>query len=192
MKATTCTQVLKLSLLVLLFIAAPACKKDKKSSPENFLNAYLEQSGFNQKSTDITATSEFGLFFSPAKPGSINKVYVKTPKVQNNIRVTIWEVATKKILFSQLINASTANTFFSADVTGLSVIQDVEYAITINTASFYQRKKTDNSNATYPFTCGNIKILSYKWGTGTTEVLPANVALNYYGGDMSFDFLPND
>ena len=181
-----------LTLLAIVLVGFGSCKKDKKSRPENFLNSYLEQSGFNQKVTDQAVHSEFGLFFNVLKAGVIQKVYVKIPKVQNDVRVTIWEVGANKVLYSQVVNVSTANAVFSSDVTGLSLQPGIEYAITINTLSFYQRRKNDNSNVTYPYTCGNIKILNYKWGGGGSRVIPSNIERGYYGGDMSFDFLPND
>lgn len=193
MKVITCTSVFKLALTGLLFIGLFSCKKDKKSSPENFLNSYLQQSGFNQKSEDVgTVPTEFGLFFTTLKPGTIKKIHVQIPGIRNSLRVTLWNVATNQPLYSQVINVTTVNTTFSVDVTGVSLQPDVEYAISMNSIPFYRRKKTDGTNAVYPFTCGNIKILNYKWRDGTTQALPNVNALNYYGGDLSFDFLPND
>lgn len=193
MKKTTCTRMFTLTLLAIVLVGFGSCKKDKKSRSENFLNSYLEQSGFNQKSTDAGGfASEFGLFFTPLKPGAIKKIHVKIPGVQNSLRVTVWEVAANKVLFSQVMNVSTANATTSLDVAALSLQQNVEYAISINSIPFYRRTRNDAGNAAYPFTCGNIKVLNYKWANGTTQSLPANIALNYYGGDMSFDFLPND
>lgn len=189
MKTRPFTLAVSLTLLTVLSTGLFSCKKDKANRTENFLESYLQQSGFNEATAERNANSEFGLFFTPIKTGTVKKVYVKTPAVQNNIRVTIWEVGANKILYSQVINASTANTFFSADVTGLSLTKDVEYAVTMNTTSYFERKKTNGTAATYPITVGNIKILSYKWRTGSTQVLPVNVAVNYYGGDTSFDFV---
>ncbi len=50
--------------------------------------------------------------------------------------------------------------------------------------------KNQGNNAAYPFTCGNIKVLNYKWANGAAQSLTATIAQNYYGGICHLIFYP--
>lgn len=39
--------------------------------------------------------------------------------------------------------------------------------------------KNQGNNAAYPFTCGNIKVLNYKWTNGAAQSLAANIMEGY-------------
>lgn len=175
---------------------ATSCSKDDDEQPtpvvyneENPLDKYHELAGFTTTSNFINAGDyEFGLTFSPNVKGKINALVVKLPDVNTNLKVTIWDFNTKTVLRTETVSVPTANTVVTKSIPELSLEKDKKYVITMNSNDWYKRSKADNSNATYPITSGNIKVLEYRWIGGTTQVFPTNVSLNYNGGDLSFNF----
>jgi hypothetical protein len=172
-----------------------SCKKDKAAdvpvySEENFTDGYLATSGFGQKVTNqVNAGSyEFGNEFIPMVKGKITSLKVKLPDANTALRVTIWDKATSTPIRTETVNVTTANTLYTIDIADLDLAKDKEYTITMNSNDWYDRRKTDGSNTTYPIVVGNIKITSYKYATGATQTYPNSNQLAYYAGDLSFNF----
>ena len=185
---------LMLTLSTLVFTTS--CSKDDDEQPapivyneENPLDKYHELAGFTTTSNFINAGDyEFGIAFSPNVKGKINALVVKLPDVNTNLRVTIWDYDAKTVLRTETVNVPTANTSVIKSISEMALEKDKKYLITMNANDWYKRSKADNSNATYPITSGNIKVLEYRWIGGTTQIFPTNVSLNYNGGDLSFNF----
>ena len=194
------TIFLKLSILIASTIITFSCSKSDDSPPapvapvvyseENFLDGYLTSSNFIQATANnINAGDyEFGSEFTPLVKGKITTLKVKLPDVRTNLRVTIWDKMAGTAIRTETINVAAANTVTVVDIIDLDLIKDKEYAITMNSNDWYDRRKTDGTSITYPITAGNIKINSYKWVSGTVSIYPTNLASNYYAGDLSFNF----
>lgn len=59
----------------------------------------------------------------------------------------------------------------------------------MNTNDWYDRKKNDDSNTSYPIVSRNIELTAYKFTTGTSQTLPTSSQTNYYAGDLIFNFI---
>lgn len=169
-------------------------KDDDEPTPvvyheEDPLNKYHELAGFTTTSNFVNAGDyEFGLAFSPNVKGKINSLIVKLPASNANLRVTIWDYDAKTVLRTETINVSAADVSVVKSISEMVLEKDKKYMITMNSNDWYKRSKSDNSNATYPITAGNIKVWEYRWIGSATQVFPTNVSQNYNGGDLSFNF----
>lgn len=153
------------------------------------MDKYHSEAGFTTTSNFINSGSyEFGLVFSPTVKGKITAITAQLPDVNTSLKVTIWDYTTKAVIDTQIINVASANTLVTKEIAAIPVEKDKKYMITMNSNDWYKRNKPDNTDATYPITAGNIKFLEYRWVSGTTQVFPTNVSLNYNGGDLSFNF----
>lgn len=184
-------------MAMILLLAATSCRKDDDNPEpvvpvyqlENPLVAYHTAAGFTTTNNFINAGSyEFGLVFSPNVKGNIKGITAMLPDVNANLKVTIWDFDTKTVLRTEMVNVASANTAVTKEISDLPLEKDKKYVITMNSNDWYQRRKADNSNATYPITAGNIKIHDYRWVGGATQTFPTNISLNYNGGDLSFNF----
>lgn len=175
-----------------------SCSKDDGPSytEENFMTGFMTNSGFNATTvTQINSgTYEFGLEFTPLVKGKITSLKVKLPDVNAALRVTIWDksTATATVVRTETVNVTTADTEQGFDIADLELTANHQYAITMNSNDWYERRRTGGTNVTYPITSGNIQIDNYKWISGATQAYPVNIALNYYAGDVSFNFIQID
>ncbi|MBL7887726.1 MAG: DUF4082 domain-containing protein [Flavobacterium sp.] len=183
----------KTILAIVITMSFVSCSKDDGPtfSEENFLPGYLTNSGFSAISSSHVDSGnyEFGVEFTPLVKGKITALRVKLPAVNNSLRITIWDKATTTPIRTETVNVNTFDTEQSFDITDLELTADHQYALTMNSNDWYERERTGGTNATYPITSNNIKIDSYKWISGTTQSYPTNLALNYYAGDLSFNFI---
>lgn len=184
-----------LSFVLLLFLVT-SCSKDDEPTPnvpvfneENPLQSFLTTTGFNQQTMEQTATNDLlaGLSFKPTVTGKINSLLVKLPVINNNLKVTIWDNATGNLLRQEIINVTSANTEIATQITPLQLEKDKVYVIAMQTNTAFVRYRTDQANASFPITAGNIQILSYREGTSTTTI-PNNNYYNLYAGDCIFKF----
>lgn len=185
-------------LLSTLFLGNVSCSKDDNTAPtatvfpeENPMQKYMTANGFTTTSNFVNSGNyEFGMRFKPTVNGTINKLYVKLPDAQTNLRVTIWDVSEGTIYRTEKIASVTADTQASKTISPLALVKNKEYMITFNTNDWYKRNKADNSATTYPITAGNISITGYGWVSGTAQTYPTNFETTYYAGDLSFAFQP--
>ncbi len=191
--------IIKGALFALLFTGIIGCSKDDNDSQspavaaeENPLQKYITESGFSTTTNFVNSGNyEFGMRFKPTTNGTINKIFVKIPDSQTNVRVTIWDVTEGIIYRTEKIASVTSGVEASKTISPLALVKDKEYMITYNTNDWYKRNKADNSAATYPITAGNISITGYGWISGTAQVYPTNFETTYYAGDLSFAFQPS-
>jgi hypothetical protein len=176
-----------------------SCSKDDDRpnySEENFMTGFLTSSGFSA-STDASINGgsyEFGTEFTPLVKGKITSLKVKPPATNGALRITIWDksTATATVIRSETVNVTAANTEQGFDIVDLELTANHQYAITMNSDDWYNHRRTGNTDVTYPITSGNIRIDNYKWIGGTTQSYPTNIALSYYAGDVSFNFIQID
>ncbi len=180
-----------IALFLLIGMAFTSCKKEKTAFPEeNPLNAYLANSGFNEKTVNFINSGyyEFGYKFIPKVTGKINAVTFKIPDNATDTRVTIWDNVSKTVLKTIVIPTNTANVEVRTNIEPVALVANKEYLITYNGNDWYKRSKTSNADATYPITAGNIDITGYQWDGGTTQSYPLDSDVKYYGGDLSIVF----
>jgi hypothetical protein len=183
-------------MIALLLFGAVSCKKNKaEPAPtvypeESFLDGYINSTGFSQTIQTILNSSnyEVGLEFKPTVKGKITSLLVKLPDVRTDLRVTIWDKATQMPIRTETVNVAAANTPYDFDIADLELVKDKEYAITMNSNDWYDRKKTNGTNANYPVVSGNITLISTKYANVTAQTYPTVQYSNSYSGDCSFKF----
>lgn len=192
--------LLKLALLLSLSLSVTYCSKDDDPAPtpvqpvlaplQDPLPGYLIASGFNQKTTNFIDSGdyEFGYSFVPLVNGKITAIVAKLPGARLGMRVTVWDKMAGTVLRTESIDVATAGVEVTKQITSLDLVKDKEYFFTMNSNDWYDRKKTDGTNATYPFTVGDIRITSYAYADGAAQVIPNIVIASYYAGDCSFKF----
>lgn len=204
MKTTIYSKIYTASLprlLFLLFFAMTllpnSCRKEddevipqpKVYAEENPLAAFLIASGFTKVVETVNSGYyESAIVFAPTVNGKINAVTLRIPDVATNVRVTIWDNATKAVIQTILIDVSSSHTTVTKSIDPLNVEKDKEYMISMNTNDWFENGKPAGGDATYPITVGNIKFLGYRWGSGGTQKYPINSSSSYTAGDVSFIF----
>ena len=189
-------KALLLSLFAITTFCATSCSKDDNPAPvvlaplQDPLSGYLTASGFIQKTINqVNAGNyEFGYSFIPSVNGKMTEIVVKIPDAQSAMRVTIWDKAARTVIRTETIDLPSSGVEAIKQIVAIDLIKDKEYFITYNGNDWYQRSKTDNSAATYPFTVGDIKVTSYAFSSGTAQTMPNTVVTTYYAGDCSFKF----
>jgi hypothetical protein len=180
-------------LLMLVITMLISCSKDDPTVvKENPLATYLTASGFSETTSDIDDDYyEFGISFIPQVAGKITAIVVKLPDNQSNLRVTIWDVATQKILRTETIASAIVDIEVTQNITPLSLVKNKEYMITFNTNDWYNHEKPDQGETTYPILAGEISVTGYAYNDGTTQTFPMSFQTDYYAGDLSFVFQHN-
>jgi hypothetical protein len=191
---------IKIVLVALLFLTIFSTSCSKKDDPtpapivlaplQDPLAGYLAASGFDQKKTvnkNLT-DYEFGYSFIPLVNGKMTAIVAKIPDAHLGMRVTVWDKAAGTVLRTESIDMATADVEVTKAITPLDLMQNKEYILTFNSNDWYDHRKTDNSNVTYPFTVGDIKVTGYSFITGTAQSMPSSYQLSYFAGDCSFKF----
>lgn len=182
-----------LKAIIIIAIILSSCSKDDERTytEENFLADFLTTSQFSG-TTDSTIDGgnyEFGIEFTPLVKGKITALKVKIPDVNNAVRVTIWDKVSTTVMRSETLNITSANSEQSIDIADLQLEANHQYAITMNSNDWYNHRRADNSDVSYPITSGNIQIDNYKWVSGTAQTYPTNISTSYFAGDVSFNFI---
>jgi hypothetical protein len=190
----------KISILTITLFASSilfiSCSKKDEPVPvakvyqeENFLDTYLALTQFNQNTSNVnTGSVEIGPEFTPLVTGKITSLKVKLPTVNTTLRITLWDKSAGTILKTETVNIATANTLLTFDISDIGLIKNKSYILSVNSTNFYQRTKTNNSDAIYPVIAGNIRIDGIKGLAGTNQIIPSISFLNLYLGDFSFNF----
>jgi hypothetical protein len=181
-----------------------SCSKSDSHTPEptvypeeNPLALYLKNSEFDQKTNlfiNQHPAFEIGFSFKPRVKGKINAITLQVPTIpddETNIRVTIWNVATKTPLRTLIIPNVVAKTEMKQTIDPLDMNSETEYLISFMSTNYYLRSKTDMSAAAYPIEAGNIvitKCRSINITNPLAQDFPQEEHLNFYPGDISFVF----
>ena len=189
-----------IALGFLSIFAISSCSKDDddddtKQEQENVYNEedpldkFYELSGFTVTSNFVNSGSyEFGLAFTPLVKGKIKALKLKLPAVNNNVRVTIWDYDSKSVIRTEVMGTTVANQQAIKTIPELILEKNKKYLITMNSDDWYRRIRSDNANANYPITAGNIQFHEYRWLSGAAQVFPTIVSQNYNAGDITFSF----
>lgn len=190
------TTILKLTLLSLALFFASSCSKSDDPAPqpvygeENPYQTYLNSAGFTLVQNFLNSGDyEFGLKFKPKVNGKINKLVVKIPDNQSNLRVTLWDasVTPKVVIATEVIYSVAAGVETTKSISPIALSANKEYMLTMNANDWYKKYKSSGS-ATYPIDAGNISITGYAWISGAAQTYPTNVDNTYNAGDLSFVF----
>lgn len=199
MKTSIKTKSILSGIFIMCLALTISCSKSKSKvyPEENPLALYLKLSGFDQKSENYinSGVYEFGYNFKPKVKGKINAVTFKIPSDATNIRVTIWDVATKFPLKTFTISSVVANKEITQKIDPFAVTAGTNYLLSYKGAHWYRRSKSSNSDAIYPIEAGNIWITGYSWGATTLNeyIYPQQtMSKNYYAGDLSIVFQPTE
>ncbi len=183
---------------VVLLIAGCSKDDDSVNAPQenpivDVLPAYLELAGFSSYTTAKNSVDyEFGHSFIPTADGKIIAISVKIPDIRQNIRITLWDKATRTILRSELMDITSSDVEITKQITDLSLVKDKEYMLTFNTNDWYTRsKKVFTSPAAYPIIVGDIKITGFGSKMTANQEMPNYFVTNYCSGDLSFKFQKN-
>ena len=186
--------------LLIAFLATAtftiACSNDDETNvdaivypEENPYQVFLDESGLNNLSNQLNAGQyyEAGLRFKPTVKGKINKIFVKLPAAQTNLRVTIWDAESETALRTETIETVAADTETSKTISPITLEKNKEYTLTFSTNTWYQRDNT-NSSIPYPIAAGNIEITGFLSGEGDSQTYPSSSHPAAIAGDLSFAF----
>lgn len=161
-------------------------------SAENPLSNFLSITGYNELqvlSCDLESFEEIGLQFKVLEKGVINSLKVKIPIVNNNLVVTITDVASNDILRVENLNIAVANQEIIKTIVPIELKKNKIYTITIKTNLHYKRFRADNSQPPFPVTVGNIKIITPISTEFSLDGQSLRGTGNFYSGDCDFTFL---
>jgi len=185
------TNFFKITLVAGIAFFFANCSSDSSPSSQNPLAGYLTAAGFDQVETEVLNSSdyEFGYSFKPNANGKITAITARIPDAHLGMRVTIWDKATATVLRTETIDVATAGVEVTKSITALALTANTEYFITFNSNDWYDHRRTDGSNATYPYVVGDITVTGYSYNSGTTQDFPNSPQTNYNAGDVSFKFV---
>lgn len=189
-------KTLKIKSLLILCVAmmAMSCSKDDNKTPvygqESPFEGYLANSGFNQKTTETkdALPAEFGYRFRPTVTGVITALTVNIPDVNSSLRVTIWDAESGDVVKTETFNVTSSGVAITKAIPALALTKDHQYMITMNSGDYYRHEKTDGSDASYPYTVGNIQVTGFGYTLGESQSMPAIFPVDYYNGDVTFTF----
>lgn len=175
-----------------------SCSSDNNESEavvyneENPFDVYMSISGFRETTAVVRKAGffEMGFSFIPIVNGKINSFAVRTPDVNNALRITLWDAETKKNIKSETIDVSAVNVFIEKAVAPITLMKGKEYFLSINTDDYYLRKNGTGADVSFPIVAGNIIVTgnAYTSNTGIVISYPINSTKNYYTGDITFKF----
>jgi len=175
--------------LLATVIISSCSDDDRKPAEKTFLAEYLKQSGLSPKDTvSDWETFECGLFFKVLVPGTIEKIRVRIPDDETDLRVTIWDAEAVTILKTIIIPSVEAHKITNHTIEPLALETDHTYGITMNTNDWYRYEREDGSVVSYPVVSDNIRISTYLYEEGTGQFMPIAVGTTFYAGDLSFVF----
>jgi hypothetical protein len=198
----TIKTILAISLFSICFASSlllvSCSKSDATATPpppppapeQNALAGYLAASGFDQKLTNQVnlADYEFGYSFIPLVNGKMTAIVAKIPDAHNGMRVTVWDKVAGTVLRTESIDITTSGVEVTKSISPIDLVKDKEYFLTFNSNDWYDHRRTDSANVTYPFIVGDIKITGYSFISGTAQAMPNSPQLSYYAGDCTFKF----
>jgi hypothetical protein len=156
---------------------------------ENPLVGYLKATGhkINGSRSEIAVPSdEMGLSFKPLTDGIITSITVKIPAVREDLPVTIWDKEEVEKLVNLEVNVAVADKPYTFPIKQLRVYKNKEYIISMNTNSYYFNYKS--AGVSYPIKVGNILITNFCQNDGVQKKIPLRNNVNYYKGNISFNF----
>lgn len=190
-----------ISIIAVLALAFVALSCDRETifptvayyPEEDPLPGFLSTTQFNQEETPYMdkPAEEMGFAFRVAEFGHISSVIVKIPDTvaTGMVRVTIWDKASATPIKTVEVPVPNANEVVMFPVGQVEMHKDKEYAITMRTTDWYNRRRFDISAMPFPVTSGNIIITGSGFGPGDGHQMPTNLSRpNYYDGDVSFIF----
>lgn len=192
------TSIKTFILLAFVILGFSACSKDDDPTVTytevNPLNEFLTKTGFNQYAVAATNNTprEYGFVFSPKNKGVIKSFMYNTPNGTTAVRVTLWDADTQTVLISTALQplGSYVQTELSL-ATPFQLTANKNYAVTVNSDSWYIRQTSGVAVANYPVETDEINILDCGYKTGTAQVYPDTFLGNTYFGDISFKFQRN-
>lgn len=181
-----------LAFTAFLFVGCSDDDDDNSPSEVNFLNTYLALTQFNENSDEVfdDGPYEFGLYFRVAVDGDMERISLRLPEDRDDVRVTVWNVDTQTVMRTEMIDVEAGLTK-TVNIDDIDLTTGTQYAITMNGDSYYYRYADDDQIPTYPITAGNVIIDSYRYIFGAEQVLPEQIATDYYAGDLGFTFDPD-
>lgn len=174
-----------------------SCKKDNTPEPtsvvyaeENPTPSFLTTTGLSQVSSAASTPLfyERGFSFKSAVDGKINSLIIKLPNDVPLLRVTIWDNNLGTILRTENATNLVANTESIIAIPSFSIAKNKEYLISMNSKSFYTKRRADNADVQYPKTIGNISVLGVAYLGTPAQTFPSNPVYNYFYGDIGFNF----
>ncbi len=147
------------------------------------------------KSSLVEASDyEYGLEFEPVQDGKITALGVGL-KCFQSYKITLWDVDTKSVITSAIVNTTFATSCSSGNVlmtniTPVNVVAGKKYMVTTNANNWYSYSNAGGGNI-LPATKGNIKFNRYGFVSSATTMFPTSFHLNYFAGIVEFEFIPN-
>ena len=189
-------QILVLALMAVALVSCSADDDQPVTIPpvvfqnENPYADFINTAGFTEiiVYTDDNNYYEIGYKFTPLVKGEINAVFVKIPAIVNDVRVTIWDVASGTPIRTEYVDVTDSSTKTMLAIAPLPLEKDKEYAVSINTRDYYFRHRP-GAYENFPVVVNHLSI-SGAFSTMTTsqENIDFSTIVNGAFGDCSISF----
>ncbi len=181
--------ILKL-IVAMACVSLGSCKKAAIVFPEeNPMPQFLKVSGLDYSRTLLTLDNrEIGFSFRPLVNGKITTLIAKLESINPNLRITLWDQATKQAIISNYLSVGGASIEVSKAISAIPLIKDKEYVLSIPANEFYRYTVAFTApDPSYPITIGNI-VITGAYSGNIPSVIPNVKSLATFFGDFSFIF----
>jgi len=172
-------------LLIVLSFVAFSCSNDEETpepsvlSEQRVVAGFLKAANFNNS---VNAKSDiyedYGMRFIPISNGVIKSIEIELPYADENIRVTLWDVASQTVLFSEIFDKVPRKKIAIKNITPYKLIKNKEYMISYLSNQCYLRyDKVEGTNVQYPILVGDVSVQGF------------NAATHFYG-EIDNTFFP--
>ncbi|MEO7049124.1 MAG: DUF4082 domain-containing protein [Ferruginibacter sp.] len=174
------------------------CKKNdppvNQYPAEEFGTSFLAVTGFDStRSINNGADVETGIEFKPNVKGKITAFVFTIPNPNPALQITLWrKYPTPTVMQTYTVNASSAGNQSFQLSSGVELIKDSTYLLSMFTKDFYSHLNKSGASTTYPKIIGNLTILNFGYSSMIGQVAgqryPNIFTNNFYLGDLFFNF----
>ena len=152
------------------------CKKNhppvNQYPAEEFGTSFLAVTGFDStRSINNGADVETGIEFKPNVKGKMTAFVFTIPNPNPALQITLWrKYPTPTVMRTYTVNASSAGNQSFQLSSGVELIKDSTYLLSMFTKDFYSHLNKSGASTMYPKVIGNLTILNFGYSSMIGQV----------------------